>query len=91
VLRRRNVLYFLDNAIVVTIGQIARTSSVAIEPLAYAAMQKKVWLRKKNAYLMLARVGVTLGPALISWLIPLRSQSRSTPIDACIIQRRARM
>jgi hypothetical protein len=28
-----------------------------IGPLAYAAMQKKVWLRKKNAYLMLARGG----------------------------------
>jgi len=42
--------------------------SGCIEPPAYAAMQKKVWLRKKNAYLMLARVGVTLGPASVSWL-----------------------
>jgi hypothetical protein len=101
VLRRHNVLYFLDNAIVALsarrllaphhVGQTARTSSVAIEPMAYAATQKKVWAAQKNAYLMLTRVGVTLGPASSSWLIPLRLQSRSTPIDVCIIQRRAPM
>ena len=75
-LRRRNVLYFLDNAIVVLsagrllAGLTALVKPPAlfglqIEPMAYAATQKKVWLRKKNAYLMLARVGVTLGPASI--------------------------
>jgi hypothetical protein len=66
VLSRRNVLYFLDNAIVFLsacrllaphrVGQtVSRNSSLAIEPIAYAAMQKKVWLRKKNAYLVLTR------------------------------------
>jgi hypothetical protein len=70
-LRRRNGLCFLDNAIVITSAQrllaprrvIKRSRAHlfgCIEPPAYAAMQKKVWLRKKNAYLMLARVGVTL-------------------------------
>jgi len=36
-----------------------------IEPPAYAATQKKVWLRRKNAYLVLARVDVTLVPAYL--------------------------
>jgi hypothetical protein len=102
VLRRHNVLYFLDNAIVVLsarrllaphhVGQTARTSSVAIEPMAYAATQKKGlgWAKKRLSYVD-ARRRHTLGPASISWLIPPRLQSRSTPIGVCTIQRRARM